>query len=153
MHPEEVNIAAIMNFNRPKPRHRSAHFKHYWFIHLWQHLSQTSLTSLSRPRTPDCTRAFEWLKQVLCLKLVLVSPGFTKTFILPRDASDRGIGAVLSQLNEDFSVAYNSQKLRTENSTVEKECLAIKLAVKAFHTYLTGPVHLLSIQTIGPYNG
>ena len=60
------------------------------------------------------------------------------------DASDRGVGAVLSQLddnNEDHLLAYFCRKLlpREEKySTVEKECLAIKLAVHAFHVYLLG---------------
>ena len=65
-------------------------------------------------------------------------PGFHETFFLQMDASDRGLGAVLSQLDDegkDHPVAYYSRKLlpREERySTVEKECLAIKLGVEAF---------------------
>uniref|UniRef100_A0A1X7TA94 Reverse transcriptase RNase H-like domain-containing protein n=1 Tax=Amphimedon queenslandica TaxID=400682 RepID=A0A1X7TA94_AMPQE len=60
------------------------------------------------------------------------------------DASDRGVGAVLSQLDDsgqEHPVAYFSKKLlpREEKySTIEKECLAIKLGVKAFQVYLLG---------------
>ncbi len=49
------------------------------------------------------------------------------------DASDRGIGAVLSQLSDEGSehpVAYYSRKLLPREdrySTVEKECLDIRL--------------------------
>ena len=72
------------------------------------------------------------------------SPEFNKPFALQTDASDRGVGAVLSQLTEqgdDKPIAYFSRKLlpREENySTIEKECLAICLAVQAFHPYLMG---------------
>ena len=53
------------------------------------------------------------------------------------------MGAVLSQVSEDgeHPVAFFSKKLlpREERySTVEKECLAIKLATAAFKVYLLG---------------
>ena len=62
-------------------------------------------------------------------------------FTLQTDASDRGVGAVLSQTDEngqEHPVAYFSRKLlprETRYSTVEKECLAIKLATHAFRVY------------------
>lgn len=55
-----------------------------------------------------------------------------------------GCGAVLSQSTEngtDRPVAYFSKKLlvREEKySTGEKECLAIRLVIQAFHVYLLG---------------
>ena len=69
--------------------------------------------------------------------------------MLQTDASDRGIGAVLSQCNdegEEHPVAYFSCKLlpREERySTVEKECLAIKLGIQAFRVYLLGRTFLI----------
>ncbi len=54
------------------------------------------------------------------------------------------MGAVLSQQGEDGTdhpIAYFSKKLlhREERySTVEKECLAIRLGVQAFRVYLLG---------------
>ena len=54
------------------------------------------------------------------------------------------MGAVLSQLDEeeaDHPVAFFSRKLlpREERySTIEKECLAIKLGIHAFRLYLLG---------------
>ena len=75
---------------------------------------------------------------------VLSSPDFEKTFILQIDASNYGVGAVLSQTDGegvDHPVAYFSRKLldrEQKYSTIEKECLAIKLAVKAFQMYLLG---------------
>ena len=67
--------------------------------------------------------------------------------ILPRSldpkTSDRGVGAVLSQIDKEgieHPVAYYSCKLlpREEKySTVEK-CLAIKLGIQNFRVYLLG---------------
>ena len=88
--------------------------------------------------------AFDQLKDSLCASPVLKSPDWNKPFVLQTDASDRGVGAVLSQSEDDGNdrpVAYFSRKLlrREERySTIEKECLAIKLAVQAFCVYLMG---------------
>ena len=78
-----------------------------------------------------------------------MSPDFTKPFVLQTDASDVGIGAVLSQSDDkelDHPIAYYSRKLlprERKYSTIEKECLAIKLAVHAFRVYLLGKPFLI----------
>ena len=117
-----------------------------------------SLTDLTRRSAPnnvgwddDCDRAFKKLKELLCTSPVLRNPDFTQPFVLQTDASDRGVGAVLSQKDgdgEEHPVGYFSKKLlpREERySTVEKECLAIKLAIQAFRVYLLG--RKFTIQT------
>ena len=66
-----------------------------------------------------------------------------KPYILQMDASDQGLGAVLSQddqLGEEQPVAYTSRKLlprETRFSTIE-ECLAIVWALQFFHVYWYG---------------
>ena len=81
----------------------------------------------------------------------LISPDLTKRFVLQTDASDQGVQAVLSQLGADgheHPVGYYSKKLLPREqhySTIEKECLAIKLAVEAFRVYLL--VRRFVIQT------
>ena len=108
----------------------------------------TDLTTKSAPNkviwSTKCRTAFQTLKKLLCSPPVLKSPDFSKTFYLQTDASDRGIGAVFSQKNddrEDHPVAFYSRKLTPREqkfSTVEKECLTIKLSTQAFRTQLLG---------------
>ena len=80
----------------------------------------------------------------MCSIPVLCSPDIDLPFILQTDASEHGVGAILSQHDEfgqDHPVAYFNRKLlpREERySTIEKECLAIKLGVQAFKVYLLG---------------
>ena len=73
-----------------------------------------------------CVGAFNTLKESLCQPPLLNSPDFNREFILQTDASKRGTGAVLSQLDErgqEHPVAFFSRKLlpREERySTIEK---------------------------------
>ena len=109
------------------------------------------LTDLIRKNSPnrvewsqELDALFRLLKSLLCLSPVLTSLDFNRSFILQTDASDCGVGAVLSQCDDEgfnHPVAYFSRKLlphAERYSTVEKECLAIKLGVRAFKVYLLG---------------
>ena len=88
-------------------------------------------------------KAFSYVKGALTKEPILRLPDFSKSFVLSTDASDTGIGAVLSQTHEDgqFPVMYISRKLLPREqrySVVEKECLALVWAVKTLNTYLMG---------------
>ncbi|XP_051571400.1 uncharacterized protein LOC127450935 [Myxocyprinus asiaticus] len=70
------------------------------------------------------------------------APDRARTYQMPTDASDRGLGAVLSQVveGEECPVLYISRKLsmrKTKYSTIE-ECLAIKWEVLTLCYYLLG---------------
>ncbi|GBC33494.1 enzymatic polyprotein, putative [Rhizophagus irregularis DAOM 181602=DAOM 197198] len=88
--------------------------------------------------------AFEELKIRLMEKPVLDHPNFEKEFILITDASGEGLGAVLSQKNEEnkeFVIAYASRSLvgaEKNYAITELECLAIFWGIKYFHKFLAG---------------
>ena len=116
------------------------------------------LSNLTKKALPDkiiwsqeCDDSFMLLKRTLCQSPILQNPNFSKEFVLQTDASDCGVGAVLSQQDDnrvDRPVAYFSRKLlprETRYSTIEKECLAIKLGIEAFRVYLIG--RKFTIQT------
>lgn len=75
---------------------------------------------------------------------MLRGPDFEKLFIVQTDASDIGIGAVLSQRGEDDEerpVAYFSRKLlprEQKYATVENDCLAMVEGIRHFRVYLLG---------------
>ena len=72
----------------------------------------------------------------------LTTPDFDKQFKLYVDASDVGAGAVLQQEDDqgiDHSVSYYSRKFEDTQrrySTIERETLALLLALKHFDVYL-----------------
>ena len=74
----------------------------------------------------------------------MTGPEYRKTIVLQTDASEIGIGAVLSKVDEyeqDRPVVYYSRKLKKAEknyATVERECLAIVESIKHFEVYLTG---------------
>ena len=85
-----------------------------------------------------CQDAFDRLKAILKSAPVLLAPDFDKCFKLAVDASDVGIGAVLLQEDNngiDHPVCYFSKKFNKHQknySTIEKECLALILAIQQF---------------------
>lgn len=87
--------------------------------------------------------AFETLKQHMANPPILVAPNLESEFVLRTDASEKALGAVLLQENDNVlhPVFYASKRLLERErhySTVEKECLALVWAVKRFHIYLYG---------------
>ncbi|GFW94480.1 retrovirus-related Pol polyprotein from transposon 297 [Trichonephila clavipes] len=91
----------------------------------------------------SCQNAFEELETRLSKNPVLYSPDFTKPFINQCDASNLGIGVVLSQVceNEEHLIMFLSKKLslaEQKYSTTEKECAAIIFAVQKLKCYLDG---------------
>jgi len=70
-------------------------------------------------------------------------PNWSKPFILDKDASDLGIGAVLSQIHNDKEhvIAYASRTLtKAERNycVTKKELLAVVTFLQHFQPYLLG---------------
>ena len=94
--------------------------------------------------TPEIEAIFAKVKDLLTSEPVLATPDPKKEYQLQTDASGRGLGATLSQLDEngdDKPIAFYSKKLlprQQRYSGVETECLAVVEAVKHFSVYLEG---------------
>ena len=76
--------------------------------------------------TPEATKAFEHLKEAMCLAMVLTMLDFTKTFIVECDASGNGIGVFLMQ--EGRPTTFESRPIKGKYlhmAIYEKEMLAI----------------------------
>ena len=118
------------------------------FIYNYAHIAEP-LNKLLRGRkkdfhwTPRCQQTFDNLKSKLITSPILGYPDFTLPFVLHTDASDRAIGAVLSQIQhgQETIISYWSCQLNKSErnySTIEREALAVVGAVKEFYPYLYG---------------
>jgi hypothetical protein len=95
---------------------------------------------------PKANAAFETLKTAMVTTPVLALPDFSNKFIVETDASDYGIGAILSQNGRP--IAYLSKALGPSKrawSIYSKEMLAIMEAIRAWRPYLLG--NKFQIQT------
>ncbi|KFM69055.1 Retrovirus-related Pol polyprotein from transposon 17.6, partial [Stegodyphus mimosarum] len=162
--PAKIKIQAIKNF--PKPTTKTQVWSSLGLAGYYRrYISQFSvisapLTDLLKGKcckstinwTDDCQNAFDELKKRLTQNPVLYSPNFSQPFIVQCDASNIGIGVVLSRLNtkdEEYPIIFLSKKFSpTEQkySTIERECAAIVFAVQKLKFYLDGP-HKFIIQT------
>ncbi|KAK3741561.1 hypothetical protein QZH41_002942 [Actinostola sp. cb2023] len=110
-----------------------------------------ALTDLTKGKCPtkvkwsdQCEVSFQDLKQALKGQPLLVPPNWEKEFVLQVDASERALGAILTQKyeeDEEHPIAYASRKLQPREaklSTSDKECLAIVWGVEYFKYYLLG---------------
>ena len=97
--------------------------------------------------TQECEAAFEHLKQALISAPILGYPRPGRQLVVDTDASDVGLGAVLSQVQdgEERVLCYASRSLlRPERNycVTRRELLAVIFAVRKFKAYLGGEVRL-----------
>ena len=107
----------------------------------------TALTSSAVPFQwpPTAERAFGELKSRFSSAPILIFPDTSRQFIVEVDASDTGVGAVLSQRSaEDQKVhpcAFFSRKLSPAERNYDignRELLAVKLAMEEWRHWLEG---------------
>ena len=107
----------------------------------------------------SCTQAFEHLKSLMCAKLILWQPEYTKAFFLTTDASAYGMGTILSQEGEHNPrtqkpmlcpiTFYSNTFTPTEQNydIYEREFLGVLKALKYFRPHVTAteiPVTILT---------
>ncbi|GBN98802.1 Retrovirus-related Pol polyprotein from transposon 297 [Araneus ventricosus] len=88
-------------------------------------------------------KALENVKGKLTHKPVLFAPDFKREFIVQTDASDLGVGVILTQRinGEEHPILYLSRKFsgpEKRYSATERECAAIIFAIKKLRYYLDG---------------
>ncbi|PIO72335.1 zinc knuckle [Teladorsagia circumcincta] len=94
--------------------------------------------------SPDCQSCFDRIKKTLKSDLLLAHYDPTLPLIVAADASNYGVGAVLSQRFPDGSekAVYHASRALTpaqkKYSQIEKEALAIVFAVQKFHRFVHG---------------
>lgn len=146
--PEKV--AAILNIAPPRSVKEVRRFLGMtsWYRRFIPNFASlvSPISSLLRKGAPfvwseDCNSSFETIKEKLVSSPVMSCPDFEKPFVIQTDASDYGLGAVLSQ---DFSdgervISFISRSLTSSErkfSTTEKECLAVLWAIEKFRPYI-----------------
>ena len=151
--PNPERIAAVRQFTTPDNVKRVKQFLglasfYRKFVLNFAKIAEP-LHNLTRKNVPfewtaTCQDSFNCLKKKLIEGPVLVYPDFTKDFVLETDASIQGLGAILSQVQEDgkcHPVSYASRALSPQErnyAITELETLAVVWAMGHFHKYLYG---------------
>ena len=91
--------------------------------------------------TQQCQGAFDHLRKCLMTTPILAFPDHSRHFMLDTDASDTGIGAILSQVQDDGVIAYASRSLSRQEQrycVTRRELLAVVEFIHHFRHYLLG---------------
>ena len=150
---DETRSKAIMNYPRPKTQKQVKQFlglASYYrqfvpnFSDIVDPLNILTRKNVRFKWSEECQKAFDELIKLLSNTPILAFPDFSKKFHLTTDASNLGIGAVLSQIddmgreNVIFYASRSLNKAERNYSTIEREFLGIVYAVEKFRYYLYG---------------
>lgn len=152
--PDPSKLAAIKKLARPKTKKdvRSAlglfgYYREYIpnFAELALPLTELTAKKVSNvvPWTDAAEKAFQDLKDALSAAVSLATPDPSKPYWLHTDASNRAVGACLSQITQgrEVPISFASYKLSSTQqrwATIEKEAFAIVWALKRFDNWLFG---------------
>nr|VZI26728.1 unnamed protein product [Spirometra erinaceieuropaei] len=152
-HPDPENIRAIQQMPAPKNVSQLRSFlgliSYYSAFLPSLHDVRAPLNRLLQKDaswcwSPDCEKAFAQLKSMLSSDLLLTHYDPTLPIVVAADASNHGVGAVISHTFPDGSekaIMHASRTLTPAEKNygqVEKEALALVFAVKKFHKLLYG---------------
>ena len=149
--PNPDKVASLREFKTPTTTTEAQSFMglaNYYHKFIPNFATLASPIFLVYARTPlewndECQQAFEQLRNALTSETVLILPNFDLPFLVETDASNYGVGGVLSQAVSDGvrPVAYFSKHLNAAQrrySTSERELLAIVLTLEHFRQFLYG---------------
>ena len=140
--PQQKKIEAIIKMATPKTttdvRRLVGMIQYYrdmWKSrsHILEPLTELSKGKKGKPIKwlPEHEQAFQAVKKLISQDTMLSYPDWTRPFIIHTDASDKQIGAVISQ--NDKPIAFFSRKFNSAQrnyTTTEKELLAIVECLK-----------------------
>lgn len=153
--PNPDNLTAVRNFKRPVTIKEVQSFLglcgyYRKFVKNFAFKAKALTNLIKKDQhfvwTVECKNSFQKLKNDLCSPPVLRYPNYKKMFTLTTDASNVGLGAILSQ--DGHPCCYISRPLNDAEvnyTTTEKEMLAVVWSIKRLRQYLLGR-HFL-IQT------
>jgi transposase InsO family protein len=155
--PNPDNLAKIMQWKEPETVTEVRQFLGLcsYYRRFVKDFSTTvkPLTDLTKKEsklvwTQACQDAFDKLRGKLTGPEIMAYPQEGQSFILDTDASDFGIGAVISQVQDgqEKVIAYASRTLNKAERNycvTDKELLAIKHFVEYFRHYLLGQAFLV----------
>lgn len=153
LHADTEKIEAILNYKTPENRKEVRRFlgTASWYRRFIPNFSSIAaplnkLTSQKKDAipffwSPEADNSFKKLKECLVSAPILACPDYSQPFEVHTDASDFGIGAVLTQtLNgEEKVIAYMSKSLSSQErnySATEREALAVLTAIEHWRCYL-----------------
>uniref|UniRef100_A0A3B3HCI3 Gypsy retrotransposon integrase-like protein 1 n=1 Tax=Oryzias latipes TaxID=8090 RepID=A0A3B3HCI3_ORYLA len=162
MNMDPTKVAAIKDLPRPTSRkdlQRFLGFANFYrrFVRNYSCIANP-LTSLTSSKTSfrwnqEAEDAFNHLKDLFTTAPVLAHADPTRQFVVEVDASDTGVGAVLSQRTDDGKLhpcAFFSRKLSASERNYDvgnRELLAIKLALEEWRHWLEGAEHPFLVWT------
>lgn len=154
LHVDPAKVEAILNFPTPENKKQVKRFlgTASWYRRFVPNFSTIAgplnrLTSTSRKLkvpfiwTKEAEESFQKLKSFLCSAPILSCPDFDKPFEVHTDASDYGVGGLLTQTIDgvEHPIAYMSKALSTQErnySITEREALAVLVALEHWRCYL-----------------
>ena len=162
--PNEKNITAIKNMKRPTNKKEIQSFHglcNYYrkfvknFSKIMKPINQLVKKNVKFEWKEEQEKAFQEMKKKLIEYPILVQPDFTKEFVLITDASIEGLGAILTQKNEEGKevvIAYASKTLNQAEKNyciTEQEMLAIVWGIEHFRRYLYGRKFIVMTDHLG----
>lgn len=155
LHTDPDKVSVMLNYPRPRT---STEIKRFTGMCSWYRRFINGFSTLVSPLndlikgkkkkqavlwTPEAEEAFVKIKEALVSAPILCQPDFNQPFTIQCDASDTGVGGVLTQVldGEERVIAYASRTLsKTERfySVTERELLSVIFCVEKFRPYVEG---------------